>query len=125
MSSYELLELLEYMPERGRFKTAVRGGEYCEEEEIWVQIANELAVLRAAMAPGVKGDKYGSRMHYSPAKMRELLEADEYQAEVRESVYAFATRKPKLPTPDDDFDDAEGVQKVNDSMQTRMAGVDF
>jgi hypothetical protein len=111
MSSYELLELLEYMPERGNFKSAVRGGEYCEEEAIWAQIANELAVLRAAQAPGVKGEQYGSRMYYSPAKLRELIADAEYQEEVRESVYAFATRPAVRPPneDDDDFDDAEGV----------------
>lgn len=113
MSSYELLELLEYMPERGRFKTAVRGGEYCEEEQIWAQIANELAVLRTAMAPGVKGEQYGSRMYFSPAKWQEMMAQAEYQEEVRESVYQFAAR-PALAAPsEDDFDDAEGVQKVN------------
>ena len=113
MSSYELLELLEYMPERGNFKSAVRGGEYCEDEQIWAQIANELAVLRAAYVPKVKAEQYGSRMYYSPAQMRKLIDEAEDQKEVRESVYAFATRSPKAPPERYYFDDAEGVQEMN------------
>lgn len=108
MSSYELLELLEFMPERGSFKSAVRGGEYCEEEQIWAQVANELAVLRAATAPKVKGEQYGSRMYYSPAKLRELTADAEDQREVRENFYSFASRPALSQKVDDfDFDDAE------------------
>lgn len=126
MSSYELLELLEFMPDRGAFKKAVSGGEFTDEEAVWAQIANELAVLRAATAPKVKAERYGSRLWFSQAKLREMVEAEEEQEELRESVYSFARRssKPKEKKPfsliddepregDDDFDDAEGAQKVN------------
>lgn len=105
MTSYELLELLEFMPERGAFKTAVRGGEYSHEEKVWAQVANELAVLRAAYVPKVKGDQYGSQIHYSPRRLQEMVEEYEAQAEVRESFYAFATprklRVQKLNTDDE------------------------
>lgn len=92
MSSYELLELLEFMPERGAFKTAARGGEYSGEEKVWVQIANEIAVLRAAYVPKVNGEDWGSQLHYSPRKLQELAEKAEAQTEVRESFYAFAAK---------------------------------
>ena len=90
MSSYELLELLEFMPERGAFKTAARGGEYSQEEKVWVQIANELAVIRAGLMPKVKGEEYGSQLHYSPLKLQEMIEKADAQTEVRESFYSFA-----------------------------------
>ena len=78
MSSYELLELLEFMPDRGAFKTAVRGGDWDEEQEVWAQIANELAILRAVQAPKVKAEEYGSLIRYSSANQMEMLaEAEE------------------------------------------------
>lgn len=113
MSSYELLELLEFMPERGNFKKAVRGGEYCEDEQIWAQIANELAVLRAAYVPKVKAEEYGSRIHYSPALMRKMIEDAEDQREMRESVYAFATRTPKAMPQEYEYWDDDADQKVD------------
>lgn len=105
MSSYELLELLEWMPERGAFKTCARGGEFSNDEKIWVQIANEIAVLRAAYVQGVKGEEYGSGMFYSPLKLQEMAEKAQAQAEVREGFYAFATPgRSKMNTRDDDYD---------------------
>lgn len=92
MSSYELLELLEFMPERGAFKSAVRGAEYSEEEKFLAQIANELMVLRSAYVPGVKAEDYGSQVFLSPAKIKSLIEQEDRQTEVREDFYAFATR---------------------------------
>lgn len=107
MSSYELLELLEFMPERGAFKTAVRGGEWTEEQDVWAQIANELAILRAVQAPKVKAEEYGSRLRYSPSKLKQLMDESEQQAEVRESFYSFAARPSvqKLNTSDADVED--------------------
>lgn len=108
MSSYELLELLEFMPERGAFKSAARGGEFSGDEKIWVQIANEIAVLRAAYVKGVKGEEYGSTIFYSPVKLREMADKAEAQTEVREGFYSFASRDSgvaKRNTPDDGFPD--------------------
>lgn len=107
MSSYELLELLEFMPERGAFKTAARGGEYSGEEKVWAQIANEIAVLRASFLPKVKGEEYGSQIHLSTLKLRELAEKAEAQTEVRESFYSFAAKPgvAKRNTPDVGDDD--------------------
>lgn len=95
MSSFELLELVNQMPDRGAFKTAIRGGEPCEEDLALRQIANELSVLRAAYVPKAKGDRYGARMFLSPVKIRELMRDEEEQGEVRESIYAFADRTPR------------------------------
>lgn len=92
MSSYELLELLEFMPERGAFKTAARGGEYSGDEKVWVQIANEIAILRAAYVPKADGEQWGSQIHLSPLKIKELVEKADAQAEVREGFYAFAAK---------------------------------
>lgn len=112
MSSYELMELLEFMPETGAFKSAARGGEYSGDQKVWVQIANEIAVLRAAYVQGVKGEEYGSMIFYSPVKLREMADKAEAQAEVRESFYSFASPegRSKMNTPDDDavWDDPEG-----------------
>jgi hypothetical protein len=123
MSSYELLELLEFMPDRGAFKKAVRGNEWSEEEAIWAQVANELAILRAVQAPKVKGERYGSRLWFSPAKLREMAAEAEEQEELRESVYQFARGKKgkkkrkfslvdedEKTENDDDFDDAESIR---------------
>jgi len=114
MSSYELLELLEFMPERGAFKTAARGGEYSQEEKVWVQVANELAVIRAGFMPKVNGEDYGSQLHFSPRKLQEMAEKAEAQTEVRESFYAFASlpgvaeRNTTEVGDDDDGDFGEG-----------------
>jgi hypothetical protein len=92
MSSYELLELCEHLPERGALKTAARGGEWSQEEQAIYQIANELAVLRAAQVPQVDSGEYGSRLFLSPAKLSELAQEAAEVAEAREAVYAMADR---------------------------------
>jgi len=94
MSSYELLELLYHMPDRGAFKTAVRDGDPCEEGLALRQAANELSVLRAAYVPKAKGDRYGARMFLTPSRLRSMVEQEQQQGEVRESVYSFADRSP-------------------------------
>lgn len=92
MSSYELLELLEFMNDRGAFKIAARGGEWSKEEAIWVLIANELSKLRATLhvVHGGKGAAYSPMVFLSPSELREMTEKAEEQEEVRESIYAFA-----------------------------------
>lgn len=92
MSSYELLELLEYMPERGAFKTAARGGEYAEDQLVWRHISNELARLRATMHAVHGGKKYEPPILQSKAQQRLEVESAEAAEERREEVYAFADR---------------------------------
>ncbi len=92
MSSYELLELLEFMNDRGAFKTAARGGEWSKEEAIWTHVANELAKLRATMqvVHGGKDAAYAPMLFMSPSEIAEITEKEEVQEDVRESIYAFA-----------------------------------
>lgn len=102
MSSYELLELLEYMPDEGAFKTAVRGGEYAERDIVWRHIASELSKLRATTHAVYGGQSYSPRVFMTLAERKEIEAKEADQEEVRESFYAFASR-PSL----------EGVQKLN------------
>lgn len=92
MSSYELLELLEWMPDRGAFKTAARGEEYSEEEITWRHIANELARLRATMHAVHGGQQYDPPLLLSRAEQREEADDAEAAAERREEFFAFADR---------------------------------
>jgi hypothetical protein len=88
MCSYELLELCEYMPDDGAFKTACRDGEPNEQQQAILQIANETAVLRASQAAGVEGDQWGSRLFIPAYKLREMAEQSEQREESRGAVFA-------------------------------------
>lgn len=92
MSSYELLELLEWMPDRGAFKTSARGEEYSEEEITWRHIANELARLRATMHAVHGGQQYDPPILLSRKEQIEEAEDAEAAAERREEFFAFADR---------------------------------
>lgn len=106
MSSYELLELLEFMPERGAFKTAARGGEYSEEELTWRHIANELARLRATMHAVHGGQQYDPPVLSSRAEQIDEFEDAMATAERREDFFGFADHTEEFA---DDFDDAEAL----------------
>ncbi len=96
MSSYELLELLEFMPDEGAFKRALRGGEYSEQEITWRHIANELARLRATMHAVHGGQRYDPPLLMTKAQMiaEEMdLEATE---ERREDFFSFADRSDRF-----------------------------
>lgn len=95
MSSYELLELLEYMPERGAFRTACRDGELCLQDEIARHGVNEIARLRATMHAVHGGAGYSPKLYYSIAELREFQEEQGAAADGREQVYAYATRSRK------------------------------
>lgn len=90
MSSYELMELLEYMPEEGAFKRALRDGEYSENEIVWRHVASELSKLRATMHAVHGGERYAPRVFMTLGERREMDEADARVEEARESVYSFA-----------------------------------
>ena len=92
MSSYELMELLEFMPEHGAFKSAVRGGEYSEEELTWRHIANELARLRATMHAVHGGKRYEPPLLLSRGEQRAEVEDAEASQERREEIYSWADR---------------------------------
>jgi hypothetical protein len=94
MSSYELLELLEFMPEKGAFKSAARGGEYSEEEIVWRHIASEIARLRATTQAVHGGERYAPRVFLTVAEAKEQRQEAEEMEEMRESVYSIADRTP-------------------------------
>lgn len=95
MSSYELLELLEFMPEQGVFQKAIRCGEFSEEEQVSRHIASELARLRATMHAVHGGESYTPKVFLTMAEYRELAEDAESAEEGRESIYQFADRSSK------------------------------
>src|SRR5512139_1333868 len=95
MSSYELLELLEYPPEDGALARAIRDGERSEWQQMLAQVANEVAVLRAGQVQSVDGDEYGSMLWFSAAKLREMADRAEAVEDAREAVFAFADRTTK------------------------------
>lgn len=105
MSSYELLELLEFMPEHGAFKTALRGGEYSEDQITWRHISNELARLRATMHAVHGGQRYEPPLLLTKAEQRQQQAELEETAERREDFFALADRTPmKLAADDADMD---------------------
>jgi hypothetical protein len=108
MSSYELLELLEFMNDRGAFKTAARDGEWSKEEAIWTHIANEMAKLRATIhvVHGGKDAAYSPMVFLSASELRELAEKAEGMEEMRESVYSFASAP---ITPDEAHEDEDDI----------------
>lgn len=69
MSSYELLELIEFLPDEGAFKTAVRGGAWTEDQLIAAETFNEIARLRASYH-AVNGGKDGT---YEPFAFEDPL----------------------------------------------------
>lgn len=92
LGSYELLELLEYMPEQGAFKTAARGGEYTEQDLVWRQMATEMSKLRS-ITQTVHGGKPTDVWAF-PSKTEQLKTAEEKaeMEESREAFYSFADR---------------------------------
>lgn len=99
MSSYEMLELLEFMEPKGAFKTAVRDYEYSEEDQVWRYIATELAKLRATMHAVHGGERYVPKVYMTLAEMRENMVEAEQAEERREEIFQFADRSSRPPPP--------------------------
>lgn len=93
MNSLELLELLEHMDEDGAFKTALRHGEPSQNNKAILQIANEIAVLRAVQAEGVDGDQWGSQLFFTPGKLKELSQKSEIRSRASASIDQIGARK--------------------------------
>ena len=89
LSSFELLELfgvdvtedydakvvtvrVDFTPDDGALAAALRNGDRPEWQQMAVQSANELAVLRAAWVPGAQADEYGSRLFFPVDRLREF-----------------------------------------------------
>lgn len=103
MSSYELLELLEFMDEDGAFKKAARGGEFSETEQVWRHIATEMGKLRSVTIAVHGGKATEYRTFPTMAELREQVEDAEAAEERRETVFSFADRGGRRT--DDDMDD--------------------
>jgi hypothetical protein len=89
MSSYELLELIEYLPEDSLYKSGVRG-EPCERDEQIRAIANEVAVLRAGMVPDTDSDMYGARLFIPPRIQVAAAQAEDDSELAREGIFWMA-----------------------------------
>ena len=100
MGSYELLELCEYMPDRGALKPAIRRQnplhpwllDPSEVEAAVLQAANELSILRAAQAPQATSEEIGSKLFIQPSRLRDLVAERIETDELREDVMAMADR---------------------------------
>ena len=89
MCSHELLELCEWMPDEGRFKTALRRGEPSADQWALRQIANETAILRAGMVPDTHSEDWGSRLFLPRSKVQEATDRAAEAEEAREHLYAM------------------------------------
>jgi len=93
MSSYELLELIEFPAEEGALAQALREGDLPPWQQMIRQTANEVAVLRAGQVQGVDGAEYGSRLWVPADVIKESMERAKESEEGRRAV--FASAKPK------------------------------
>lgn len=97
MPSYELLELCEYMDDRGRLKAAQRENgiltelPQSEHEQAVFQTANSTAVLTAGMVPDADSEDWGGRLFIPPALIRAEIARHNEAYEAMESVFAMAT----------------------------------
>jgi hypothetical protein len=104
MSSYELLELLEFVPENdAALSRALRGGEYSETELTLRHLTNEVARLRATMHAVHGGQRYDPPLLLSKSQQQAEVEDAEAAEERREDFFAFADRsQPELTQANDD-----------------------
>ena len=94
MSSYELLELLEFMPEEGALGKAVRCGEFSESQKVWRFIATELSKLRAGYHAVHGGEKYVPKVFLTLAEYEEMVDDAESAEQSREAVFWFQPTGP-------------------------------
>lgn len=94
MSSYELLELLEFMNDRGAFKTAMRGGGWTWDQMVDAEHYNETARLRASYHAinGGESGAYEPNLLVDPRVQKHLdAEAEaqsEFHQEAEEDLFA-------------------------------------
>lgn len=92
MSSFELLDLIEFMDDDGALKTAMRGGEYSEDQLAVRHLANEVARLRATMHAVHGGRKYDPPLLLSKAEQNIEHEDSMAAEQRREDFFSFADR---------------------------------
>lgn len=94
LSSYELLELLEYMDDDGRYKAAARvaagGNRWSERTWAIMATANESAVMRAGHFPNADSDQYGGRLFIPDYLAVERAERMAEAESARGSIYDMA-----------------------------------
>lgn len=105
MSSYELLELIEFLPEDSAYRSARRGGEFSQDELVKRETFNELARLRATMHAVHGGKRYDPPEFKSVAKMIDEHEDAVYSEERREGFFSFADRTADFQLAEFDADD--------------------
>lgn len=91
MSSYELLELVEHLPETGAYKAALRRGGYTVDQAMIAELFNETARFRASYH-SAHGSKYEPPEMTDPAVLVAKAEAEAAHALDREEVEAELTR---------------------------------
>lgn len=92
LGSYELMELLDQLPDESRFRTAIRGGEVSAKDAVQRHIANELSLLRATyyVVNGGKKAEYEPFLYKSIAQHKDEEEREKAVEEMRDSVFDFA-----------------------------------
>lgn len=114
MSSYEFLELVDHLPDRGAFRTACRGGELCLEEQMLRYGVNEIARMRATIHTVYGGKRYEPFAFESLAEQRARYEDEMATADGREVMYSYADRTRQWTGAndyaDDDAEDREEVK---------------
>jgi hypothetical protein len=83
MSSSELLDLLDFLPDEAATKTAERAGDWHAEQYRQARIINELACMRYEHAGGHKPS-----LEMSPAQLWLKREKDDWRAERHAAVSA-------------------------------------
>lgn len=92
MSSYELLELIEFLPDDGAYRAAERGGEYSERDLTLRLLTSEVARLRATMHAVHGGQRYEPPILQSKAALMAEIDDLERTEERREDFFSFADR---------------------------------
>lgn len=87
MSSNELIDLVEHLPDRSAFKTALRGGDWCIDQYVAARAANEIALSRA------DGRDYEPELIKSPAQEHAENERERLRREWHLKRRAQMTRK--------------------------------
>ena len=91
LSSYELLEFLEFLPEDSAFKTAARRGGWTTDQKMWAAIYNEVARFRASFHSRA-GKPFEPDLMRDPLDEVLAAEAEKVHAESRVQVEATLFR---------------------------------
>ncbi|MCV7100085.1 hypothetical protein H7I01_06715 [Mycobacterium palustre] len=90
MSSRRLLVLLKEAPERGPYKTALRGGRWPELETMIAELHKEFAAFRASHYVGTEHE-YTPKMFVDPSERAQILrdeaEAEAFIEEAQEDMF--------------------------------------